>query len=66
MNQLVLNIEDPKILPSLRKILASIKGVSIERQTLRRTGLDDAINDAKEGRINRYESVDALFNKFGL
>lgn len=35
MTQLVLNIENPSILPSLKKVLNALDGVSIAKQTKR-------------------------------
>ncbi len=66
MTQITLNIEDPKILPSLKKVLSALKGVSIAKTTKRKTGLELAWEDVDEGRVNRYESADDMFRKLGL
>ena len=33
MTQLVINVDNPDIIPSLRKVLGQIKGVTIEKST---------------------------------
>ena len=66
MTQLILNIEDKSILPSLRKILSKLEGVTICKQKTRKTGLEKAIEDVKEGRIITYNSKEELFNDLGL
>jgi hypothetical protein len=63
MTQLILNIENPAILPSLRKVLNAIDGVSIAKsmkKTRHKSELDLAIEDVKNGMITRWESVDSL------
>ena len=73
MTQIVLNIEDASLLPSLKKILGSIKGVTIDRMNTSPTDIEankafitDTITrgfkDAKEGRFagKNLKSLDAL------
>ncbi len=65
MTQLVLNIENPSILPSLKKVLSALDGVSIakpEKRTRRKTGLDLAIEEARMGEVTRWESVEQLID----
>lgn len=63
MTQLIVNIEDKTLVPSIRKILSSIQGVTVKRQPIRKCGIDEAIEDLREGRVNHYDSVDDLFKK---
>ena len=52
MEQIIINVEDRSILNSLRKILNSLNGVTIVKpQKKRKTGLDEAIEDVKAGRV---------------
>lgn len=66
MTQLILNIEDKSILPSLRKILSKLDGVTICKQKKRKTGLEEAIKDVEAGRVTTYHSKDELFKDLGL
>ncbi len=66
MPQLILNIEDKSILPSLRKILSKLEGVTICKQKVRKTGIEKALEDVKEGRVITYNSKDELFKDLGL
>ena len=63
MTQLILNIENVKILPSLKKILGAIEGVSIaqSKTVKRKSGLDEALEDIEAGRIYHAESTDEMF-----
>lgn len=63
MTQLVLNIENPSILPSLKKVLNALDGVSIAKQTKRirkKTELELAIAEARKGDVTHWECVDSL------
>ncbi len=63
MTQLVLNIENPAILPSLKKVLGALDGVSIakpSKKSRRKTELELAIEEARKGEVTRWESVDSL------
>ncbi|MDE5593958.1 MAG: response regulator [Muribaculaceae bacterium] len=67
MTQITINIEDKSILPHLKKILNAIDGVSIAKPAKKRkTGLDEAYEDVRAGRITHYENAEALFKKYGI
>lgn len=72
MTQLILNIEDTSILPSLKRILKSLNGVSVAKQQKKRvksmditktTGYQEAMEDKRLGRVYRAESVDDMFKQ---
>ena len=65
MTEITIRVENNSILPSLRKILNSIEGVSIARSARKKqkSGLEEALDDVKNGRVYRAESVDDLFQK---
>ncbi|MDE5554456.1 MAG: response regulator [Muribaculaceae bacterium] len=64
MTQLTINIEDKSILPHLKKILNAIEGVSIAKPARKRkTGLDEAYEDVRAGRIHTAENADDLFKQ---
>ena len=73
MTQIVLNVEDSSLIPSLKKILGAIKGVTIDKMTTSSTDIEaekafitDTItkgfNEAKDGRFagKDLKSLDAL------
>ena len=62
MQQITINIENPAILPSLRKILNAIDGVSIVPQH-RRSGIEEAEEDIRMGRVYKASSVDDMFKQ---
>lgn len=73
MTQIVLNIEDVSLLPSLKKILGAIKGVTIDRMATSSTDAEvekafitetitKGFDEAQEGRFagKNLKSLDAL------
>ncbi|MBD5266372.1 MAG: hypothetical protein K2G00_00615 [Duncaniella sp.] len=69
MTQLVLNISDPSILPTLKKVVKAFDGVSIARPSNSATkkkkakcGLDEALEDVRAGRVHTAKSTDDLFS----
>ena len=61
MTQMVLNIEDKNLLPSLRKILSNLKGVTIARtQTVRKGTLSKAVDEVRSGKVTRVATVAEL------
>lgn len=64
MTQLTLNIEDSSILPHLKKILNALDGVSIAKTSRKRkSGIEEAYDDIRAGRVHRAANVDDLFNQ---
>ena len=62
MTQLILNIDDPSVLPTWKKVVKAFKGVSIDTAaTKRRNSLDEALEDVRQGRVYKAESTDDLF-----
>ncbi len=68
MTQLILNIEDTTILPSLKKILGAISGVSIAKSQPRRkkSEMELALVDKAVGRVVKCKDKQDLFNQLGL
>ena len=78
MEQIVLNVENKSILPSLKRVLGSIDGVTIAKKPMtvgratygqakpaakaKKTELDLAIEDVQKGNLHTFQSVDALMN----
>lgn len=69
MTQLIINIENPAILPSLKKVLGALDGVTIAKTTVkkRKTGLEEALEDVRAGRVSGpFDSTEALFRHLDL
>lgn len=67
MTQLTLTISDPKDVTLIKKLLAKFDSVTISKPARKRkTGLDEALEDVKAGRVTRYDSVDEMFEKLGI
>lgn len=66
MTTLTLNISDTSILPSLKKILGAINGVSIVSTTRKKTELEKAREDVNTGRLLSYSSKEELFKDLGI
>lgn len=72
--QIIINVEDSSILPSLRKILSLIKGISIveKQETNEKDSTQDcstyqqSLDDIKNGRINTYKNTEEFFGKMGI
>ena len=63
MEQIIINVENKSILPSLKRVLNSIEGITIVRhKKTKKCGLDEALEDVKEGRVTHYESAEAKLN----
>lgn len=63
MTQLVLNIDDPSILPTLKRVVKAFKGVTINQaEKKHKCSLDEALEDVRAGRVyGPFNSVDELF-----
>lgn len=62
MIQLVLNIEDPSILPTFKKVVRAFKGVTIDRaERKHKCSLDETLEDVRAGRVYTAKSADDLF-----
>ena len=77
MTQMILNIENPDIIPSLRKVLGQLKGVSVAKMSRKKTEKSEKeliLQDIKDAYIEVLEadktgrelpSVDNLFKELG-
>ncbi|WP_300503981.1 hypothetical protein [uncultured Duncaniella sp.] len=63
MTQLVLNISDPSVLPTLKKVVKAFNGVTIapKKEKKAKCGLDEALEDVREGRVSGpFNSFDEM------
>lgn len=62
MTELLIEVENESILLSLRKVLGGMDGVKVKRTSRRKkTGLELALEDVREGRVTEWISVDEMF-----
>ena len=59
---LMLKVDDVSILPSLKKVLKAIPGVTLLSTNSKKSGLDLALEDAKAGRVTEWNcSTEEMF-----
>lgn len=64
MEQVIINVDNPSILPSLRRILKALDGVTIvSSKKTKKTGIEEAEDDIKAGRVYKADSVEDMFNQ---
>lgn len=70
MVQITLQFENVSIKNRLLKVIELMKGVSVVKPNVKekkkKSGLDEALEDVKSGRISEYASVDAFFKEMGI
>lgn len=67
MTQMILTITDPKEAALIKKLLAKFDSVTISQlRRKRKTGLDEALEDVKAGRVTHYSSVEDFFKEMGV
>lgn len=72
--QIIIRVEDSTVLPSLRKILGLIKGVSIvkcskvkkEDSSQQLLAYEQSVDDIQNGRVNTYKNAADFFEKMGI
>lgn len=66
-NQLIVTISDPAQMNSIKKAISLIRGVEkVNAPTKRRprkTGIEQALEDVKAGRVTHWNSVDEMFDE---
>lgn len=58
-------MEDRSVLAKLKKVLGSMKGVVIVPNH-KKTGIEDAMDDIRHGRVTEYKNADDMFDKLGI
>ena len=58
-------MEDRSVLAKLKKVLESMKGVVIVPNH-KKTGIEEAIDDIRHGRVTEYKNADDMFDKLGI
>lgn len=66
-NTLTIQVEDKNVMAGLKKVLSAMSGVVIlPSHKKEKSGLDEAMDDVREGRVTKYDSADDMFKKLGL
>ena len=66
MTQITLTITDPKDASLIKKLLAKFDSVTISKPARRRkTGIDEALEDVKAGRVYHCDSVEDFLKEMG-
>ena len=64
MTELILNVENESILPSLKKVLSSLAGVTVKKAPKRKKGsLEMALEDIEAGRVYSAKDGSDLIRK---
>lgn len=64
MTQLTLNIEKPSVLRALKSLIKEMDGVTIAKSACKRkSGLEEALEDVRAGRVHHADSVDDMFRQ---
>ena len=50
----------------LKKVLESMKGGVIVPNHQKKTGIEEAMDDIRHGRVTEYKSADDMFEKLGI
>ncbi len=70
MTQLTLQFENNAIKNHFLKIIELMNGVTVvkpqPKSKTKKSGLDEALEDVKMGRVSEYASVDDFFKDMGL
>lgn len=58
-------MEDRCVLAKLKRLLESMKGVVIVPNH-KKTGIEEAMDDIRHGRVTEYKNADDMFDKLGI
>lgn len=65
--QLVVSVSDPALLTKLKnaiKMLNGVTAISVVKQ--KKTGMEEARDDIRHGRVTEYASAEDMFEKLGI
>lgn len=71
MQTITIAVEDKSVMSGLRKVLKSMKGVTImdntpTKPTKKKTSYQRALDDLEKGNVSCYENVDELLKDLGI
>ena len=60
-------MEDNSVMSGLKKVLVSMNGVVIiPNHQKSMSGIEEAMDDIRHGRVTEYKSADDMFEKLGI
>lgn len=66
-NTLTIQVEDRNVMAGLKKVLNAMSGVVIlPTRKQKMTGMQEAMDDIRKGRVTKYDSSDEMFKDLGL
>ena len=65
--QLLVTVSDPALLTKLKNAIKMLNGVSaISVLKPKKTGIEEALDDVRHGRVTEYKSAEDMFEKLGI
>ena len=65
MNTLTIQVENQSVMDKLREVLKTMSGVVILPSRKKMTGMEEAMEDVRNGRVTEYSSAEDMFEKLG-
>lgn len=62
---MTIRVENRSVLAKLKRLLESMKGVVIVPNH-KKTGIEEAMDDIRHGRVTEYKNADDMFDKLGI
>lgn len=67
MNIITIQVEDRNVMSGLIKVLKSMNGVVIlPTHKNKKSGIEEAMDDIRHGRVTEYKDADEMFEKLGI
>lgn len=67
MNTITIQVEDRNVMSGLIKVLKSMNGVVIlPIHNNKKSGIEEAMDDIRHGRVTKYKDADEMFEKLGI
>ena len=64
MNTIKIKFEDNTVMAGLKKVLRSMNGVVIvPAKKKKKTGIEEAMDDIRSGKVTEYENAEDMFEK---
>ena len=67
MNTITIQVEDRNVMSGLKKVLKSMNGVVIlPTHKNKKSGMEEAMDAIRHGRVTEYKDADEMFEKLGI
>jgi len=65
--RLIVSVSDPSLVNKIKNAIKMLNGVSaISVLKPKKTGIEEALDDVRHGRVTEYKSADDMFEKLGI